>query len=165
MVVNTEVAVASREVVNTGRKITINKAELPWLPTQTQEVPLVGIRFGGSELLFGSTISNKALIEAASSLNPRNSEIANNLLYTHLSQYAEGRLPHAKFMDDSKSSKPVFYIGNKSGIRVYFMRFGKIEDKPVVIKVAVCDKSRQLEVLEQLTTNDRKRLKAAYGVS
>ncbi len=155
-----ETPIKIREAERTDFKVRLHKEDLPWLPDNHHEVHLVRMRIGSGQFLFGSAIKGRPLVEAAQQLDEHRSEIANNLLYTHLPQFAEGYNPHVKIVENTKTRQPIFYIGNKGGQRVYFMRFGKIENMPVIVKIAVCDKARQLGVLEEITTDSRKRLKS-----
>lgn len=149
-----------REVERTDLKIRLSKHDLPWLSEGIFEPHLVKIKIGSSQLLFGSAIKSPLLVEAAKSLDAHRSQICNNLLYTHLAQYAEGYNPHVKVVEDTRTRQPIFYVSNKGGQRVYFMRFGNIDNMPVIIKIAVCDKSRQTDVLSVITTNSRRQIKS-----
>src|SRR3989344_2017201 len=147
------------EVARTGKSITIRKEDIPWLETPAHKVELVTMRHGSVEFLFGSAIQSKRLREAARQLDGHRSDICNNLLYSHLPQYSEGFHPKVTPVKNSVTRQPMFEIGNKGGQRVFFMRFGKIEGKPVIVKIAVCDKARENKVLSQITTESRKSIK------
>lgn len=156
MVVNTEVAVAPTEVVRTDKSIALTKEDLPWLPEQSHKVPLVRIRSATGDFLFGSAVQSKGLVEAASRLDEHRSAIVNNLLHTHLPQFAEGFNPHVIQVEHPRTHQPIFYLKNKGGQRVYFMRFGRIENAPVIIKIAACDKANQTAVYAAISTESRR---------
>ena len=147
------------EVSRIGRSITIRKEDVPWLETPTHKVALVSMRHGNVEFLFGSTIQSKRLLEAARQLDGHRSNICNQLLYSHLPQYSEGFHPKVTPVKNSVTHQPMFEIRNKGGQRVFFLRFGKIEGKPVIVKVAVCDKATEDKVLSVLTTDTKKFIK------
>lgn len=148
-----------REAERTDFKVRIHKEDLPWLPDSHHEVHLVRMRIGSDQFLFGSAIQGRSLVEAAQQLDKHRSEITNNMLYTHLPQFSEGYNPHVKLLSNSRTKQPVFYIGNRGGQRVYFMRFGKMDNIPVIVKIAACDKADQIDVLGVLTTLSRSQLK------
>ena len=149
-----------RETERTDFKVGIHKSDLPWLPENYHESNLVQIRIGTSRFLFGSAVKGQLLTEAAQQMDEHRSEIANQLLHTHLPQFAEGYNPHVKVVDNPKTRQPIFYVGNKGGQRVYFMRFGNLDRMPVIVKVAACDKAREVDVLAEITTDSRKQIKA-----
>ncbi len=146
------------ERANAGR--IIYKSDLPWLPEQEHEVHLIKIRTGKKGFLFGSAIRGRKLVEAASQLDTHRSNICNNLLYTHLSQFAEGFNPHVKMVQNPRTRQPIFYVSNEGGQRVYFMRFGNLDFMPIIIKIATCDKATQTDVLATITTDSLKQIKA-----
>lgn len=149
----------SPEVKRGGHFITINQSDIPWLETPAHKVELVTMRHGSVEFLFGSAIQSKRLLEAAKQLDEHRSEICNNLLYSRLPQYAEGFHPKVTTLKNTVTRQPIFEIGNNGGQRVFFMRFGKIESRPVIVKVAVCDKATEDKVLSVLTTDSKKFIK------
>lgn len=148
-----------KEVVRTRYSLTLTRGELPWLPTEFKEVNLVKVKYGNVETFLGSEISNRDLIDAANQLDLHRSEIANNMLHTHLPQFIEGFNPHVKALDNTRTKQPIFYLSNAGGQRIYFMRFDNKEGIPVIVKVAVCDKATQANVLLVLTTDSKSQLK------
>ena len=147
------------EIRREGHSITVRKDDIPWLETPEYKVALVTMRHGSVEFLFGSAIQSKPLLDAARQLDGHRSEICNNLLYSHLPAYAEGFHPRISTVTNVRTRQPIFEIGNKGGQRVFFMRFGRIEGRPVIVKVAVCDKARENRVLSQITTESKKSIK------
>src|SRR3990167_10127313 len=155
----TEAPRKTPEVQRGSHSIRINQNDIPWLETPTHRVELVTMRHGSVEFLFGSAIQSKRLLEAARQLDGHRSDICNNLLYSHLPAYAEGFHPRISTVTNVRTRQPIFEIGNKGGQRVFFMRFGRIEGRPVIVKVAVCDKARENKVLSQITTESKKYIK------
>ena len=147
------------EVARTGKSITIRKEDIPWLETPVHKVELVTMRHGSVEFLFGSAVEGKKLKKAAGRLNEYRSELCNQLLNSHLPQFAEGFHPRVSTLGNAITHQPIFYVGNNGGQRLYFMRFGRIENKPVIVKIAVCDKSDQGQVLSVLTDQSKKVIK------
>lgn len=145
-----------REVDRTDYSYRLDKSDLPWLDAESHQVSLVRMRVGASVFLFGSAINSKRLVDAASELDEHRSEITNNLLYTHLPQFAEGYNPHVTMLENSSTRLPIFYVKNNGGQRVYFMRFGRLDNMPIIIRIAACDKASQTEVLSTLTTMSRR---------
>ena len=143
----------------------INNTEIPWLPTESHIVRLIKMKGATGHFLFGSAIQGKALVEAAQQLDSHRSDITNNLMYTHIPPYAEGFNPHVKIVENPRTNQPIFYVGNKGGQRVYFLRFGRIDNMPVIVRIAACDKATQREVLSTITTTSRRNLKAVHNVS
>ena len=153
------------ESERTDFMVKINRRDLPWIAEEALSIPLAKIRSQNGGFLFGSAIRGKALVDAASGLDEHRSTVTNNLLHTHLPQFAEGFNPHVKIAENTRTLQPIFYVGNKSGQRVYFMRFGKIEGMPVIIRIAACDKAKQLDVLGVITTKSKRELKSGGKIA
>ena len=148
-----------REAERADAKVRIHKTDLPWLPGGFHEAHLIKMRTGNQEFLFGSAIIGRALTDAANQLDAHRSEICNNLLYTHLPSFAAGYNPKVATLAHAITNKPIFYIWNKGGQRVYFMRFGNLDRMPIIVKIAACDKANQTDVLSVLTDQSRKQIK------
>lgn len=154
-----QVAVAER-ARRSGKSLELTRGELPWLP-EKEQINLVLVRAGGDgkEFLYGSAIRGHALRSAADQLDEHRSQLVNNLFYTHLPDFIEGRSAHISVLTHERTPRKIYYVGNPGGQRGYFIRFDNLEGKPVIIRVAVCDKSQQLKVLEVLTTMPPKFIK------
>lgn len=149
------------EVRHTDQVIALTQAEIPWFGRNEEIIPLVRVNVrGGGNFYLGSAIREKRLTQAANQLDEHRSRITNNLLYSHLPDFiVKGYNPAVTLVDDARSEKPIFYVGNKGGQRVYFMRLDKLQGIPVIIRMAVCDKSMEDVVLGVMTTNSHKRIK------
>ena len=160
-----DVAVAERpiklrETERTDARFRLQKSEVPWLPEEYYEAPLVRMRVGSSQFLFGSAIRGQALVDAANQLDSHRSQICNNLIHTHVPSYAEGYNPHVTLVKNSRAKFPTFEIRNKGGQRVFFMRLAdNLDNMPVIVKIAVCDKAREKQVLTTITTDSKKSIK------
>ncbi|MBI2051990.1 hypothetical protein HYT33_04505 [Candidatus Roizmanbacteria bacterium] len=145
---------AGYEKVRRGRKLKITKDELPWLPEKEEAIKLflVEIRGGGSFFL-GSAVRGKRLLEAANQLDERRNRVVDNMLHTVLPGFIRDKHhPAVRPIEYARTSRPIQVTGNESGQRAYFMRFPDIGGKPVIIRLAVCDKARQEHVLAELST-------------
>lgn len=149
------------EVRSSDQILRLTRAEMPWLTSDREDIPLAKISLkGGGAFYLGSAIRDKRLIQAADALDKRRSEMTNSLFYTHIPDFVNtGRGPYISLLGNSRSEKPIFYIGNKSGQRVYFMPFDRLQGIPVIIRVAACDKNTEGVVLGVLTTSSHKWIK------
>lgn len=151
-----------QEVRKEGTRLKLTTAEIPWLP-KDEEIELALITMNDtnrSKLYLGSAVRGKNITAATNSLDKHQSEIANNILYSHLPDIAQsGIIRFANRLVNSITDRPVMYLGNKSGLRIYFMQFGNIQSMPVVIKIASCDKQSQPNVLNVLTSQPYKNAK------
>ncbi len=152
-----------KEVVHSDKVLIITKNELPWLKDD-EKIPLVKITLTGTNgktFYYGSCIRGH-LVEAAKKLDMHQSRFCNNLLYSHLPTLIQnGSHPYIKIVSSQVTEKPIYYFSNIGGNRVYFMRFNEIDGKPVILRIAVCDKSGngQEIVLGALTNNQQKVIK------
>lgn len=144
---------------------------LPWLPTRTKEGrPILEHRLqlteivlsGGTRFYLGSLIAGDELVEAANSLDKHRSQIVNKMFYAHLPGFLR-KDPVAKRLDDAVTKEPIYYFSNKGGQRVYFIGSGEKQGKPVIIRIAVCDKSEQAGVLGVLTINNQTYLRRSIA--
>jgi hypothetical protein len=146
--------------VSQGVKAQIGPEQVPWLSEQ-QDIQLA--RFvpqGGREFYLGHAVRSKKLVKAAQKLDEHRSTIIDNMFYASLPDYVgTGYSPAVRTVLNSVGNKNIFYFANPGGQRVYFMRMDELlgpENKtPVIVKVAVCDKSDQVDVLTVLTNKDR----------
>lgn len=137
------------ETNNRAPKIVIGRNEIPWLP-QDEEIQLKRrILPDGQEFLLASLIRGKKLIDAANKLDRKGKHVTDNLLNSFLAEFL--RSPHSKVVTQAITRKPIYYVGNPAGQRVYLMRFGSIEGLPIFLRLAVCDKVGQPQVLSVLT--------------
>lgn len=151
-----------KEVRNSEQVLALSQKKLPWLDKDFN-VPLVEVTLAGDskKFFYGSSINgNRKLVDAANYLDEARSRVVNNLFASHIPTFIrEGHHPYIKMLQDRVSEKPIYVIHNKSGQRVYFMRLDELMGLPAIIRVAVCDKAQQLEVLKVLT-RDQKHMKA-----
>ncbi len=77
------------------------------------------------------------------------------MLYSHLPQFAEGFNPNVYMLKNAASRMPIFYLKNGTGERVYFMRFGKIDNMPVIVKIAACNKAQEPKVMGVIADESR----------
>jgi len=154
-----EKPVKLRETERTDSKVRLLRSEIPWLPEEYYEAHLVKMRVGSHNFLFGSAIRSKPLIAAANQLDAHRSEICNKLLYSHLPQFTEGYHPKVRLVKNHRSKQPIFEIDNNGGQRVFFIRFNNLDNMQVIVRIAVCDKAMEDEVLSVITTDSRKFIK------
>lgn len=155
-----EKPVRLREAERVDNKVRLQKSEVPWLPEVYYETHLVRMRIGTSQFLFGSAIRGRALVDAANQLDTHRSQICNNMIYTHVPSYAEGYNPHVRLVKNPRAKFPTFEIDNPGGQRVFFMRLANSFDNlPVIVKIAVCDKAKEQQVLATITTDSKKSIK------
>jgi hypothetical protein len=154
-----------KEVRQAKEKIKLLIEQFPWLE-EDLDINLVDITLAGSDnkhFLFGSAIkANITLLEAADQLDERRKRVVDNMLYTQLPTFIDqGHTPSIRQISNPRSETTVYVTGNTSGQRVYFTRLDKIDDKPVIVRLAICDKSKEEEVLGQLTSDSKKVIKAS----
>lgn len=54
-----------------------------------------------------------------------------------------------------RGGRQIYYRGDKQGLRVYFMRFDNRGNIPVIIRIAVADKSNERDVYRVISTEER----------
>ncbi len=153
--------IKTNEQTATVATLLITGKDLPWLDQQEAELSLDKITFvEGVRFFYGNIIYGKKLTEAANQLDEHRKEIADNLLSSHLPGFIkDGHHPYIKQVDGRITERPIYNVYNHGGQRVYFMRFDKLQDIPIIIRIAVCDKAREDEVLSIITNRSHKVIK------
>lgn len=150
------------KVENPKQSLAVGREDIPWLDRDSAQIPLsqVTLRGDGQKFFYGDFICGKKLNRAAGQLDEHRRTIANNLFDSHIPDFIRyGHHPYIKSVSDRVTEKPIYNIHNKGGQRVYFMRFDRLQGIPVVVRVAVCDKDRQGDVLSTLTAQSHKAIK------
>jgi len=151
-----------KEVKKADTTLQVTPDEIPWL-RKDAAVNLVLITMKdsmNSQLYFGSAIRGKVLVGAANNMSEHQKNITDNLLYAHLPDIAETKvIRFAQRLVNAITDRPIFYFANKGGQRVYFIRLADIDNVPLIVRIGVCDKTDQAEVLTILTTKDYKDIK------
>lgn len=150
-----EVPTKVRETERTDFKVRLHRNDIPWLPEDHHDVHLVQMRLGKGQFLFGSAVKGKTLVSAAEQMGSQKSEKANRMLYSHLPQFADGFNPNVVMVKNAVTRQPIFYLKASTGERVYFMRFGKIDNMPVIVKIAACNKTQESKVMAAITSESR----------
>lgn len=154
-----------KESISTGKTITLTRKELPWL-RKAEEIRLALVTLSDTvekKFYFGSAIKEK-LIAPAEALTADQNRHADTLLYTYLPDFVRRKLDLVSRLSNPVTNYPIYYLGNTQGLRVYFVESGKIEGLPVILRIAVCDKAEQDEVLSVLTKSSRSFNKSRSGL-
>ncbi len=153
-----------KEVRHTGRVLRLTNQEIPWLSArESEECPLVLITMAdtkGSQVYFGSFIRGKVK-EAASKMTPEEKHDADTLLYKKLPGIAQkGKITElAQMVLEEVSDQPVYYYGNRGGLRVYIMQRDSIDGIPVIVRVGVCNKNGEADLLSTISKMPFRRIK------
>lgn len=138
--------------------LTLTPDTIPWI-REARVVNLARVTLeSGNAFLLGNMIEGDLKI-AANALDKHRSEICNNLFYTNIpdvidQQYSET----VSVLTNHRTRDRIYYMGNPGGQRVYFMRFSQ-GDTPVILRIAVCDKAQQLDVLRVISNDSIKQIK------
>lgn len=163
-----------REVRRADRNLVLDNLDIPWLPPDTKGkrlsiVPLaLATTQNGESFYFGSAIRSEALVKEAESLGPEMGR-ADKLFYAEIQRFlGDSRITRVLDNAKTKSSeipaqrrRDIFYASNGRGaVRVYFMRMNDLDNKPVIIRIAISSgKGSEIDVLSTLTTEDKKTIK------
>lgn len=152
--------------------VTVNQDTLPWLQGPYDlSVARCELQDGTSFFLANAVGSHDKLITAAESMNDHQQRSVNNMFYSRLPAYvADGHSPQIETLSGSSTEFPLKVMRNKSGQRVYFgvisapvetvPSTGLTSESPIVVRLAVCDKSKQglvMSVLSGLSARSTRR--------
>lgn len=143
--------------------LTLDETVLPWLKEPTQVSVARCELEGGKGFYLASAIgTNRRLVDAAEAMNNHQKRITDNLFYSHIPGYIEsGFANNVETMPNQATSFAIHVMRNRGGQRVYFgmPRLSldkKSEPVPVVLRLGVCDKKEQDDVMKVLS-NESKR--------
>lgn len=151
----------------TNQKMPVTIREFPWLP-QDVAIPLNLLVVHGTQqqCYVGSVLIEGTPTHALYEKYYRDEKIRrqfDKVFYGNipgilsLGLRVGGRLEHSKTPDDI----PIFNLGTESGKRVYYHLRLHPDGRPVIILVAVCDKSQQVDLFSILTTQTPKTIRQA----
>lgn len=128
---------------------------------------------GGVEFFLGSAVRGKILTGAADALDTQRTKNAHNMFYSRLPAFVENQEGAKKLDYQITEDTDIFYFGNEGGQRVYFIMLPQIRvverklfnpfvtetlEAPCIVKIAVCDKNLEQQVLGVLTKQSKRRL-------
>lgn len=153
-----------KEVKRSGEKpLPITSNDMPWLgKDRTTEAPLVLVTLEtGKEFLFGNAIRGnlQSIIEKGFGKDERRNQIANELLYKRLQAFFQGGSSDIRTIQNPiTEGRQIYYVGNREGIRVFFMHFGEKNGIPVIIRIAACpSKNLEYNVLKVISADKNPR--------
>lgn len=143
----------------TPPQVTVSRSrhKLNWLPQESYEIPLeTRTSAKGQSFLFGTLIVGRHVEAEYKTMRQDERAQAYTLLRVHLPDFADGyaREAHPMQNPNTQNSKGkiatrIFYF-KKGDTRVYFARLANQEDKPVIICIAMSDKSRQENIFKDI---------------
>jgi hypothetical protein len=128
---------------------------LPWIGEgETAAINLTRCTLtSGVEFLVGSALkTHDRLAKAAQGMNEQQQRNCDNMFYSRVAGYIEGGLQSSNVenMPDTAAPFAIKVLRNNGGQRVYFGLFTTpgTGDLPVVLRLAACDKERQVQVMK-----------------
>lgn len=142
----------------------VTSEEMPWLRAgEKREIPLARVKLiDGTVFLLGNAVRGRfqEITEESFSRDEEGNQRANNLLYARISDFLHRRSNHlVHTIQHPVSSRKIHYVGNKDGVRVYFMRFDDRGGVPVIIRIGACtNKNQEFKVLKVISTDRNPRV-------
>lgn len=137
---------------------TVDESVLPWVE-DLYSFSIARCDVGdNTEFLLGSVIdSSKRLRQAAEGMTEHQRGITDNMFYSRIAGFIQGgQASNVDTLPSSATPFPIHVMRNQGGQRVYFgvprLQLVEGEDpQPVVIRLAVCDKNKQVLVMRVLS--------------
>lgn len=142
----------------------VDQRALPWLDEPYGlSIANCGIE-GGKTFLVASAIgSHPRLIAAAEGMTDKQRHITDNMFYARIASYIEsGYASNVETLPKAVTTFPIHVMRNNGGQRVYFgvPRLDIAgDDVPVVLRLAVCDKNKQSEVMKVLSASSPREIR------
>lgn len=151
------------ESSSTIRDIAIDSSVLPWLKEPYDlTVSEVALQSGSRFLLASAIKSHDRLTAAANGMTEGQRKNADNMFYSRVPSVVEqGYSSNVETMPSPSTEFPIYVMRNKGGQRVYFARIslGLSEENmtgPTVLRLGVCDKNKQGDVMAVPSSLDRR---------
>lgn len=138
----------------------VTNQDLPWLKDKDNSAVRLAkvILKNGSGFYLGSAVRGKltGLVENNFRHNPELNAEANSLFYSRLPGFVGNEWGDIRTIRHPVSQRQIYYVANKGGIRVYFMRFENQGKYPVIVRIAACANKRQeYDLIRVITTDDK----------
>lgn len=153
--------------------VEIDENVLPWLEGPYALYVAACELIDGTQFLTGSVVgSSNKLIHAAEGMTDKQRTITDNMFYSRIAGYMQngGQSSGVESVPKAKTDFAVHVMRNNGGQRVYFgvanLKLNKddADTRPVVLRLAVCDKNRQGDIFKVLTkTKERERMQKMRG--
>lgn len=135
----------------------VDETVLPWVDGQV-ELSLAECRLANGEsfILANAVGTHPKLVAAAEAMTDQQQTNVNNMFYSRIQTYVEqGYAPNIESMPAPGTGFPIKVMRNQGGQRVYFGMTNLLltsgETRPVVMRLAACDKNKQSSVTSVLT--------------
>ena len=128
--------------------------QLPWL-ARPQELSTVRCTLQGGEtfLLASAVGTHPDLVKAANSMTSQQGKNTNNMLYSRLAGFVSNGYSSPQVSSCDTMPIPTFVLRNNGGQRVYFAMLSSPDsEERLFIKLAVCDKNHQQNVMDVIDT-------------
>lgn len=149
-----------RERVASPQELLLTREEIPWLEQAEVKVPLELMTLdttNGEKFLYGDFIHGKRLLKAMSQMREGELRSADTALFVQLSELIQkGRAPDVEKVHNHVTGREILETGNQAGQRVYFMRFDRLQGIPVIIRIAVANKDRMIQVFRVISTESQR---------
>jgi hypothetical protein len=138
--------------------LTVDTELLPWL-REPHELTVAKCDIdGGTSFYLASVVgSHRRLIAAAEGMTDDQKQITDNMFYSRIAGFVQnGHAPNVDTLPKPATDFPIHVMRNKGGQRAYFgipllpLKPGE-QPVPVVLRLGVCDKNKQGEVMKVLT--------------
>lgn len=151
-------------VRQSDEKVSVTRKNFPWIPSDTH-VRLTEISLNsGKKYFLGSLLRGKQILKAAIKLAKQTvwSDQSNDDFYKEIKALIDSGndySPNIVTLRNPRGNRAIYYVKNDH-VRVYFARMdplrvasvnGQKIDIPVIIKLAVCHKNYQKEVLSVIS--------------
>lgn len=109
------------------------------------------------QFLYGSIIEGRKLKEALTQMSKADLKSAEDALFVQLAELMQtGQGPDVQKVHHHITKRPIFETGNQDGQRVYFMRFGRLQGIPVIIRIAAGNKKMFAQIFSEIAGEDTK---------
>lgn len=150
------------ERLSSNHTLTIGPEEIPWISIP-EKINLDLVRIGpGIETYFGDFIRGKKLLRAQEkSAKVVGLSNMDELFFRRIEGWLQkggGRI-RMRVLDKPSTKKEIYKVTGNQGERMYFLRFGDIDGKFVIIRIAMCSNanSENDDVMPVLSTEQRRK--------
>lgn len=138
-----------------AKPVVLGTEDLPWL-NEPVELTAAAVTMKDETcppfLVASALGTSDRLVDAAQGMTEGQRENTDNMFWSRIGNFVkDGYHPRIETMPKPSTEEPIHVMRNNGGQRVYFTFRKTDEGMPVVVRLAVCDKNKQKQVMKMLS--------------
>lgn len=146
-------------VLSNEPPVQITSRDIPWMGKEEKsDVQLAAVTLeDGRKFYIGNAVRGRLrdVVEEGFGKDKKRNEVANELFYKRLQAFFQGDGSRIGTVQRPSTTRQIYYVGNREGIRVYFMRLEDRKGIPVIIRIGACAHKNQEGKILKVISDER----------